>query len=160
MEPAPIDFAAEGLLDGLDGEARAERLALLEQLTAEGVPMSELRRTTASGTVIFLPADRVIVGPERYTAAGGVRGAAAVDMEFLVAARRAMGLPIPEPGEPVYTEAELESARRVLIAREAGISDNEILELAARARPRPLPGAEALRALPLKLVLEPRHERT
>ena len=108
MEPAPIDFAAEGLLDGFDGEARAERLALLEQLTAEGVPMSELRRTTASGTVIFLPADRVIVGPERYTAAE-VSERSGVDMEFLVAARRAMGLPIPEPGEPVYTEAELES---------------------------------------------------
>src|SRR3984957_20774790 len=69
MEPAPIDFAAEGLLDGLDGEARAERLALLVQLTAEGMPISELRRSTATGTVIFLPADRVIVGPARQTAA-------------------------------------------------------------------------------------------
>ncbi|HEY4916890.1 MAG TPA: adenylate cyclase regulatory domain-containing protein [Solirubrobacteraceae bacterium] len=154
MEPAPIDFAAEGLLDGLDGEARAERLALLVQLTAEGMPISELRRSTATGTVIFLPADRVIVGPERYTAAE-VSERSGVEMEFLVSARRAMGLPIPEPGEPVYTEAELESARRVLIAREAGISDEEILEL-LRVLGRGLSqAAEALRALPLKLVLEP-----
>jgi adenylate cyclase len=154
MEPAPIDFAAEGLLDGLEGEARAERVALLEQLVAEGVPMSEIRRTTASGTVIFLPADRVIVGPERYTAAE-VAERSGVDIEFLVAARRAMGLPIPEPGEPVYTEAELESARRVLIARQAGISDEEILEL-LRILGRGLSqAAEAMRALPLKLVLEP-----
>src|ERR1700722_8580919 len=154
MEPAPIDFAAEGLLDGLVGEARAERLQLLEQLTAEGVPISELRRSTATGTVIFLPADRVIVGPERYTAAE-VSERSGVEMEFLVAARRAMGLPIPEPGEPVYTEAELESARRVLIARQAGISDEEILEL-LRILGRGLSqAAEAMRALPLKLVLEP-----
>src|SRR5207244_2192820 len=69
MEAQQIDFDAEGLLDGLEGEQRRERLALLEQLAAEGVPLAELRRTTASGTVIFLPADRVIVGPERYTAA-------------------------------------------------------------------------------------------
>jgi adenylate cyclase len=149
-----VDFAAEGLLDGLEGTARAERLALLEQLTDEGVPMSELRRTTATGTVIFLPADRVIVGPERYTAAE-VSERSGVETEFLVAARRAMGLPIPEPDEAVYTEAELESARRVLVAREANISDDEILEL-LRVLGRGLSqAAEALRALPLKLVLEP-----
>ena len=58
-----VDFAAEGLLDGLEGAARSERLALLEQLADEGVPLSELRRTTTSGTILFLPADRVIVGP-------------------------------------------------------------------------------------------------
>jgi adenylate cyclase len=149
-----VDFAAEGLLDGLEGAARAERVALLEQLTNEGVPLSELQRTTATGTVIFLPADRVIVGPERYTAAE-VSERSGVEPEFLVAARRAMGLPIPEPDEAVYTEAELESARRVLVAREANISDEEILEL-LRVLGRGLSqAAEALRALPLKLVLEP-----
>ncbi len=152
--PEAIDFAAEGLLDGLEGAARAERLALLEQLTGEGVPLSELRRTTASGTVIFLPADRVIVGEERYTAAEVAR-LSGVEEDFLVAARRAMGLPIPEPDDAVYTEAELESAQRTLAAREAGISDEEILEL-LRVLGRGLSqAAESLRALPLKLVLEP-----
>jgi adenylate cyclase len=154
MSTEPPDFAAEGLLDGLEGGARAERLALLEQLTAEGVPMSELRRTTASGTMIFLPADRVIVGPERYTAAE-VAELSGVEMEFLTAARRAMGLPIPDPDEPVYTEGELDSARRTLVARQAGIPDDDILEL-LRVLGRGLAqAAEAMRALPLKLVLEP-----
>ena len=59
-EPGGIDFAAAGLLDGLEDEQREERLALLEQLSGEGVPLSELRRATAIGTVMFLPADRVI----------------------------------------------------------------------------------------------------
>jgi adenylate cyclase len=149
-----IDFVAEGLLDGLEGEARTERLALLEQLAGEGVPLSELRRTTASGTVIFLPADRVIVGEERYTAAE-VAGMSGVEEDFLVKARRAMGLPVPEPGEAVYTEAEVESAKRTLLAREAGISDEEILEL-LRVLGRGLSqAAESLRLLPLRLVLEP-----
>jgi adenylate cyclase len=154
MSTEPPDFVAEGLLDGLEGGARAERLALLEQLSAEGVPMSELRRTTASGTMIFLPADRVIVGPERYTAAE-VAELSGVEMEFLTAARRAMGLPIPDPDEPVYTEGELDSARRTLVARQAGIPDDDILEL-LRVLGRGLAqAAEAMRALPLKLVLEP-----
>jgi adenylate cyclase len=154
MEHDRIDFAAEGLLDGLEGEARAERLALLEQLAEEGVPLAELQRTTATGTVIFLPADRVIVGPERYTAAE-VAERSGVEIDFLIAARRAMGLPIPESDEALYTEAELESAARTLVAREAGISDEEILEL-LRVLGRGLSqAAESLRALPLKLVLEP-----
>jgi adenylate cyclase len=154
MSAEPIDFAAEGLLDGLQGDARAERLALLEQLTGEGVTLSELRRTTASGTIIFMPADRVIVGNERYTAAE-VAALSGVEIEFLAAARRAMGLPVPEPEEPLYTEAELESASRIVLAREAGIADEDILEL-LRVLGRGLSqAAESMRLLPLKLVLEP-----
>jgi adenylate cyclase len=152
--PQRIDFAAEGLLDGLEGNARAERLALLEQLAEEGVPLSELRRTTATGTVILLPANRAIVGPERYTAAE-VAERSGVELDFLVAARRAMGLPIPDQDEAVYTEAELESAASTLAAREAGIPDEDLLEL-LRVLGRSLSqAAESLRALPLKLVLEP-----
>jgi adenylate cyclase len=154
MAAAPIDFAAEGLLDGLQGEARAERLALLTQLAGEGVPLSELRRTTASGTIIFLPADRVIVGTQRYTAAQ-VAQLSGLEPEFLAAARRAMGLPVPEPDEAVYTQAERESAASLLLAREAGISDEDILDL-LRVLGRGLSqAAESMRALPLKAVLEP-----
>jgi adenylate cyclase len=149
-----VDFAAEGLLDGLQGAARSERLALLEQLAGEGVPMSELRRSSASGTIMYLAADRVIVGPERYTSRE-VAELSGVGEDFLVACRRAMGLPIPEPDEAVYSEAELESARMTHVARAAGISDEDLLEL-LRVLGRGLSqAAESLRALPLKLVLEP-----
>jgi adenylate cyclase len=154
MPSEEIDFAAEGLLDGLDGEARVERLTLLEQLAHEGMPLSELRRATATGTVIFLPAERVMVGSQRYTAAE-VAELSGVELDFLVAARRAMGLPIPDPDEADYTEDELESARRILIAREAGISDEETLELLRLLSRGLSQAAESLRAFPLKLVLEP-----
>jgi adenylate cyclase len=150
----PIDFESEGLLDGLEGAARSERLALLEKLAGEGVALSELRRTTATGTVMYLAADRVIVGTERFTA-HEVAELSGVEEEYLVRVRRAMGLPIPEPDEALYTPAELESARMIHIARDAGISDEEVLEL-LRILGRGLgQAAESLRALPLKLVLEP-----
>src|SRR5476651_2181972 len=103
----PIDFEAEGLLEGLEGAQREERLTLLEKLGAEGVPLSDLRRTTATGTIMYLQADRVIVGTERYTAAE-VAALTGVEAEFLIRARRAMGLPISDPDEPVYTAAEIE----------------------------------------------------
>ena len=68
MGDEQIDFAAEGLLDGLEGQQRSERLTLLRQLADDGVPLAELRRNTAAGSIMYLPADRVIVGRERYTA--------------------------------------------------------------------------------------------
>jgi adenylate cyclase len=154
MSPEQIDFAAEGLLEGLEGEQRAERLTLLEYLAGDGVPLSELRRATANGSVMFLPAERVIAGTERYTGAE-VAELSGVELDFLGATRRAMGLPIPEPDEAVYTEAELESARRILLGREAGIADEDTLDL-LRVLGRGLSqAADSLRAFPLKLVLEP-----
>jgi adenylate cyclase len=154
MSAERIDFAAEGLLDGLDGAQRTERLALLQQLADDGVPLAELRRSTAAGSIVYLPADRVIVGSERYTS-GEVAEMSGVQEGFLIAARRAMGLPIPEQDDAVYTAAELESARMTHVARDAGISDDDLLDL-MRVLGRGLSQvAEALRALPLKLVLQP-----
>jgi adenylate cyclase len=150
----PIDFEAEGLLEGLEGSQRAERLALLEELAGEGVPLADLRRTTATGTIVYLPADRIIVGTERYTAAE-VAELTGVDEPFLIRLRRAMGLPIPDSEEAVYTSAEVETTRMVHVGRAAGIEDEELLDL-MRVLGRGLgQAAESLRALPLKLALEP-----
>ena len=153
MEGPSIDFEAEGLLDGLEGRQREERLVLLRKLVAEGVPLSELRRTTASGTIVYLPADRVIVSPERYTAAEVV-SLTGIEDEFLARIRRAIGLPIPDSDEAVFTEAEVETIKQIHIARAAGISDEELLDL-LRVLGRGLSQvAEVLREVPLKLVLQ------
>ena len=153
MTAQRIDFAHEGLLDGLQGKERDERLALLEELADDGVPLSELRRATASGTLMFLPADSLIVGAERYTLAE-VAELSGLEPEFLVAIRRAMGLPVPDPGEALYTDVELESARIAKVGREAGISDEDMLDL-VRVLGRGLSQvAESLRKIPLKRALE------
>jgi adenylate cyclase len=153
-EPAQIDFAAEGLLDGLEGVQRAERLALLRYLAADGVPLTELQRTTASGTLMFLPAERVIGGRVRYSARE-IAERTGTELDFLIAVRRAMGLPIPGPDEAVYTEGDLESVSMTGVFREAGVSDEEILDL-MRTLGRGLgQAAESIRSLALRLVLEP-----
>jgi adenylate cyclase len=154
MSSGEIDFVAEGLLDGLEGVQRAERLALLRYLAADGVPLAELRRTTESGTLMFLPAERVIGGRARYTAAEiAQRGEVAED--FLIAVRRAMGLPIAAPEEAVYTEADLEAVRMSHVAHAAGISDEEILDLMRTLGRGLAQAAETMRTLTLRLVLEP-----
>jgi adenylate cyclase len=147
-------FEAEGLLDGLPGPERAERLTLLHQLSGEGVPMVELRRHAAQGTLVFLAAEGVIAGSERYTGAQ-VAERAGVEVGFLLAARRAMGLPVPGPDEPLYIEADVEAVRMANLARAAGVSEEEMLEV-IRTLGRGLSrSAEAMRALALRLVLEP-----
>jgi adenylate cyclase len=154
MSSEAIDFAAVGLLDGLEGEQRAERLTLLENLAAEGMGLADLRRATENGTVMLLPAERVIAGSARYTAEE-VTERTGVELTFLTALRRAMGLPIPEPDERVYTDADLEMAQMTTQARAMGISEADMLEL-DRTLGRALgQAAEALRAVPLRLVLEP-----
>jgi adenylate cyclase len=154
MSSGEIDFAAEGLLDGLEGVQRAERLALLRYLAADGVPLAELRRTTDSGTLMFLPAERVIGGRARYSARE-IAQQTGTELDFLIAVRRAMGLPIPGPDEPVYTEGDLESVRMTEVFRAAGISDEEILDLMRTLGRGLSQTAETMRALTMRLVLEP-----
>jgi adenylate cyclase len=149
-----IDFEREGLLDGLDEQERSERLMLLTQLFQDGVPMQELGRRTSEGTLVFVPAERVIVGAARYTAAQ-VADLAGVEVGFLLAARRAMGLPVPGPQERAYVEADIEAVRTANAAREAGISEEEMLEVIRTLGRGLAQAAEAIRALALRLVLEP-----
>lgn len=149
-----IDFQAEGLLDGLDGDQRGERLALLRHLESEGVPLREIRRRSQAGTLIFGTADRVLGEDTRMTVRE-VSTLSGVDVEMLNAAHRAMGLPVPDADEAEYTDADLRSARMINVARAAGLSDDDLLEL-LRVLGRGLWGAaEALRELPMKLVLRP-----
>jgi adenylate cyclase len=152
--PAPSDFEAEGLLDGLDDDQRAERLELLQQLAAEGIPSAELRRSTEEGTIVFLAADRVIAGRERYTAEQIV-ALSGIEPELLVALRRAMGLPVPDPGEPSYTRADLEATRMAETFRKAGIPEQGMLDLTRTLGRGLSQAAETMRAHVLQLVLEP-----
>src|ERR1700730_2002129 len=103
MPAEQIDFEAEGLLDGLEGLQRAERLALLEYLAADGLSVAELQGATATGTLMFLPAERVVGGRTRCSALESAERTG-TELEFLNAMRRARSLSIPDPAEAVYTE--------------------------------------------------------
>ena len=86
------DFAAEGLLDGLEGSAREARLELLEQLAAEGVSLADLRAASRDGRLLFVGAERAMGGQPRYsTREVGERVGLAP--EFLMALRRRRGCP-------------------------------------------------------------------
>jgi adenylate cyclase len=123
------DFSAEGLLDGLDGDARDARLRLLEQLEADGASLDEMRDACAEGRLALLPLERALAPPgERFTFEQ-MAERAGLDAEFLANLTRALGLPIPDDNEPIFTERDLDAARTVGGFRSAGIGDEELLEV-------------------------------
>jgi adenylate cyclase len=125
---AGIDFEAEGLLGDLTGRAREARLALLEELSDQGVSLEELRRAVDENRLVLLPVERVFEeGQQRYTAVEIAEGAG-IDPEFLAKLLQALGAPIPEEDDRVYGEADLEAAKRAKLFLDAGLPPQGVLE--------------------------------
>jgi adenylate cyclase len=123
-----IDFEAEGLLGDLKGKAREARLALLEELSDEGVSLEELRRADDENRLVLLPVERVFEeGKQRYTAAEIAKGAG-IEPEFLAKLLQALGAPIPEEEDRAYGEADLEAAKRAKLFLDAGLPEQGVLE--------------------------------
>jgi adenylate cyclase len=149
-----IDFAAEGLLDGLEGDERAARLELLEQLAAEGVELEELRAATRDGRLLFVGAERMVSGIPRYSSRE-VAERAGIDAEFVMALRRANGLPVPDVDAVVCSEADVEGAVMARRFLEAGVTEEQQLAVVRVVGRGLAQAAEVMRATVLELVLEP-----
>jgi adenylate cyclase len=149
-----IDFAAEGLLEGLDGEARAARLELLEALAEDGAGLEELRAATRDGRLVFLLAERVVGGEPRYSARD-VAQRTGLRPEFLVALRRANGLPVPSVDAHVFSESDCDAARLARQFLDAGVSEEQQLAVVGVLGRGLAQAAEAMRTTVLELVLEP-----
>ena len=125
-----IDFEAEGLLDGLEGEARDARAELLSKLADDGVPLDELRRAVAEDRLVLLPVERVLAGGGPRFTREEVAERSGVSAELLAKQWRALGMPDPGDGERAFTERDVEAAERVRSLREdLGIPDDELLQI-------------------------------
>lgn len=125
---ADIDFEAEGLLEGLSGEAREARLALLEELAEAGISLDELKEAVEEDRLVLLPVERVFDSAEdRYTAAD-VAERAGLEHAFLLKLLQALGAPIPEAGAAVFGESDVEAAKRAKLFLDAGLPEEGVLE--------------------------------
>jgi adenylate cyclase len=123
-----IDFEAEGLLGDLKGKARDARLALLEELTDQGLSLEELKQAVEENRLVLLPVERVFdEGADRYTAAE-LAEASGLDPEFLGRLLQALGAPIPADDERVYADADVEAAKRATVFLDAGLPEEGLLE--------------------------------
>ena len=150
-----IDFEAEGLLDGVEGEAREARRDLLERLAGEGVPLEELREAVEGGRLTLLPAERALAGDgPRYTPRE-VAEIAGVDLHLLQRATAALGIPYPDPDDRSQTEAELAEARRIKAYRDAGLPEEGIVQVARTIGMGTARIAEANRELIVRTLMQP-----
>jgi adenylate cyclase len=150
-----IDFEAEGLLDGLEGEAREARRELLGRLAGEGVPLEELREAVEGGRLTLLPVERALAGDgPRYTPRE-VAEISGVDLDLLQRATAALGIPYPDPDERSLGAAELDEARRVKAFRDAGLPEEGILQVARTIGMATARIAEANRELVIRTVMRP-----
>jgi adenylate cyclase len=149
-----IDFEAEGLLEGLEGEARGARLKLLGELAGDGVSVEELREAAAAGRLALLPVERVLTGEGRYTSRE-IAEQAGVDLDELQRANAALGIPNPDPDEKALGEADLEAARRLRTFREFGLPEEETLQVARTIGMGTSRIAQSNRELFLRSLVEP-----
>jgi adenylate cyclase len=124
-----VDFEAEGLLDGVDGQSRDARAELLEQLLADGATLEELRKAVADDRLALLPVERVLSGEGRFTSRE-VAERSGLDPEFQDRLWRALGLALADPDtDRVYSEEDVTAASTVVRFLEAGFSEQTVLEV-------------------------------
>ena len=118
-----------GLLDGLEGDARAGRLALLDRLDRAGYTVEELRDAAARGILASLLADRVIAGGGGYTG-HQIAERSGMDLALITRIRQVGGLPPMDPDAPVYTDLDLDSSRTTRQFLDLGIPEETIIRVA------------------------------
>jgi adenylate cyclase len=150
-----IDFEAEGLLEGLEGQPLEARRALLEQLGEEGCSLEELKEAVAAGRLTLLPVERALAGEgPRYTGRE-IADEAGIDLDVLQRFRAALGIPYPNPDERRATEADLEAARRVKAFLDAGLPEDGLLQVARTIGMGTARIAESNRELIVRTLIRP-----
>ena len=150
-----MDFEAEGLLDGIEGErARAARARLLSELLDERVPLEELRAAVVEQRLVLLPAERAMTGEARYTYPEMCERAD-LSPDEVHGLRQAMGLSQPDMDEPAFTDADVDTLRAARRFREAGLSPEGILEVTRVLGESMWRTAAAMRALVRDSVVRP-----
>src|ERR1044072_46019 len=102
-----MDWETDGLLEGLeDDRAREARRKLLDEPHHHGMSVEELRRVVEEDKLVLAPVAQALSSEARYTARE-IAERTGVDLGFLAASRRALGLPVPGDDERVFGEKDL-----------------------------------------------------
>lgn len=126
--PEHVDYEAEGLLDGLDGEEREARRELLDVLLDDGASLDELKRAVAEDRLVLLPVERVLAGEGKYSARE-VAERSGLDPDLQDRLFRALGLALADPDERIYGDDDVADARTVTLFLQAGFSEATVLEV-------------------------------
>jgi adenylate cyclase len=125
-QDAAMDFAAAGLLDGLEGAERGQREQLLARLVDDGFSLDDLRKAVQENRLALLPVDEVLGGA--YSAEE-IEERTDLPAGMMVRIRRLHGLPEPRPEDKVFSEEDIAAARSTKLFLDAGFSEERITEI-------------------------------
>lgn len=119
------DFA--DLLDGLEGDARAERAELIPWLLERGITAEQIRDSYAP---LLLASRRVLGDDGTLVSAREISESAGIDLALLGRIQRAVGLPLSEdPDARVHPKVDGEIASYIRKFADIGFDEDRIVEV-------------------------------
>jgi adenylate cyclase len=124
---ADVDIEGSGLLDGLEGQARAERAQTIAWLLGRGFSIEQIRAAVAP---LLLPANRVMGDDGVFVSARQVCEATGLDLQLLQRLQGAIGLPrIDDPDARVLPRADAMAAAHAKLFLGLGIDPDETVAI-------------------------------
>lgn len=147
------EIEASGLLDGLDGAARADRAELVEWLLSEGFT---LERICGEDMPMLLPAGRFVGDDGVRISARQICDEYGIDAELLVEMQRALGLPRgDDPGAAIHLRADGEVAVKAQQFIDMGFTREQVISVTRVLGQSLAQTAEVMRQAVLEAVLKP-----
>ena len=148
-----FDVESSGLLDGLTGEARGQRAALIGWLVDQGITAEEIRQSFAP---MLLPARRALGDDGSYVSARQISVEVGLDLEQLMRFQRAAGLPqVEDPDAPAFMRPDGDTAVHIKRFLDLGIDPDQMLTVVRVLAEGLSHAAEEMRAAALGAVLHP-----
>jgi adenylate cyclase len=148
-----VDIEASGLLDGLDGQARAERAELIDWLLGKGFTVEQIRGEVAP---MLLPAGRIVGDDGVYVSARQICEETGIDLELLEAIQSAMGLPrADDPDAVVHLRADSQAAANAKVFLDMGLSREQVISVSRVLGHGLAQAAEVMRQVVLEAVIRP-----
>jgi adenylate cyclase len=147
------DAEVEKLLEGLDGDARAERAELIEWLLEQGITADEIR----SSAVPMLVASRRLIGDDGdFVSTREISEEAGIDLEFLQRVQRAIGLVrVDDPDAAVHLRADGAAAAHAKEFLDLGIDPDQVVQVVRVLAEGLSHAAEVMRGTALSAILQP-----
>jgi adenylate cyclase len=147
------DVDIDGLLDGLQGQARTERAELLDWLLGQGFSVEQIRGAVSP---MLMPAGRIVGDDGRYVSARKICDETGIDLELLQSIQRALGMPrADDPDAAILLRADSEAAARAKVFIDMGLSREQVIAVTRVLGHGLEQTAEAMRQVVLEAVIQP-----
>lgn len=122
-----FDSEISGLLDGLTGQARAERAELIPWLLGQGITVEQIRE---SFSPMLLAARRVLGDDGSYLTARQIGDEVGLEVDELNRFNRASGLPqVDDPDAAVFMRSDGDTAVHIKAFLDMGIDPEQVLTI-------------------------------